>query len=93
MENFVGNDFRGKFAIALFPYDLQRSAAAIGLLHGCPFVPGVWGDLRHTVWMIGKVESSSTFPTITKLPMKTFFKWKRVSEMICGLSATQYRSP
>ena len=71
---------------AWFPYDLQRSA--IGLRSVCDTiadrsaprrrhmkicVPGVCGDLRHTVWMIGKVESSFTFPTVAKLPTKTFF--------------------
>ena len=35
------------------------------------FVPSVCGGLWHTVGAIGKVESSSTFPTIMTLPTKT----------------------
>ena len=41
--------------------------------HMEPSVPGVCGNLPHMVWMIGKVESSSTFPTIMTLPTKTIF--------------------
>ena len=37
------------------------------------FVPVFCGDLWRMVWMIGKVESSFTFPTITTLPTKTNF--------------------
>lgn len=36
-------------------------------------LPGVCGNLQHMVWMIGKVESSSTFPTLMTLPTKTIF--------------------
>jgi len=32
------------------------------------FAPGVCDGLRHTVWVIGRVESGSTFPTIATLP-------------------------
>ena len=64
-----------------FPYDLQRSEICDTIAdRSAPrcrrmetSVPGVCGDLRHTVWMIGNVESSSTSLTITPLPTKTFF--------------------
>ena len=76
--------------LAGFPYDLQQSA--IGLRH----VADIW---KHSppasaaVSMIVKVESSSTFPPVTTLPIESFLKWKRVSELICVLPATHYCSP
>ena len=33
----------------------------------------VWNGLRHTIWMIGRVELDSTFPTITTTPTKKDF--------------------
>jgi len=38
------------------------------------FGHGVCDGLRHTVWMIGRVESGSTFPTIATLPTNEISK-------------------
>ena len=64
---------------AWFPYDLKESAitisdqSALRRRHEETLFSSVRDDLRHAVGTVGRVESSSTFPTITTVPTKTIF--------------------